>query len=985
MKSKFKWIFSLLLALSMQIVLAQEKTVTGVVSDAAGPIPGVNVLVKGTKRSIQTDFDGKYAIQAKVGEALVFSYIGMKETSVTVGAANTVNVKLATSSQTLEEVVVVGYGTQTRAKVVQSSKVVGSAAMENLTVLSPQQMLQGQAAGVQVVQSSGLLGGATVVKIRGNASITAGGRPLYVIDGVPLNDGLFTNGQGGQSLNPLLEINPNDIETQTVLKDAAATAIYGSRGSNGVILITTKRGKLNQAARVTVEQTLSVSKATDLLSMMNGTQYRAFKTLRGDNPANFQNDDYDWQAGVLRDGVSKGTNVSVSGGSEKTTYYAGLGRTDLQGFIFGNNLSSTNGKLSVNTEVNDRISIGGNLSYSEVNNDRVGSENSTFAPLTAAYLQSPWISPYDADGMLQRLPGFIPNVVAIETFDTNESKTTRAFGNLFAEFQILKGLKYKADFGIDRLLLEQKERSLEINSPGGYGYYSTAIQNKYVVTNTLSYEKAFGRHSLSGVVGSTYEQNDVIQATVEAIDFASDLQLNVTSGATKTTTDSRTNNSRLNGYFARVAYDFDSKYLFEVSGRRDGSSRFAENNKYGEFWALSGGWNIANEEFMSNVKLFSDLKLRASIGTSGNDRVGDFAFFPLYSGGTAGAYNGAPGFNLTQPENKDYRWEQSKTTNLGLDVAFLNNRVRLSVDAYIKTTTDLILNVPIPATNGFTVLTANAGSMENRGLEFDLSTLNIDTKDFKWRTSINVGINKNKVLELPGASVGADGKRFIGLTNQRAIEGASVNEFFLVRYVGVNAQTGDAEWLDVDGNATTTPTDSDRVRVGSANPDFTGGITNTFNYKNFDLNILGNFSVGNLIFVDGQRFTDNLRGDFNKGTAVLDYWTTPGQNAYAPSLTSATRALFNRRSTAQLKDGSFLRINNVTLGYNLNSSIFKDSKFFTSARLFATTTNLYTFKKKELKGIDPEVTNSIGNQAQGETFFTPPQSQSYLLGVKLTF
>jgi TonB-linked SusC/RagA family outer membrane protein len=985
MKSKFKWILTLLIALSMQFSFAQEKTVTGVVSDASGTLPGSNVMVNGKNRSTQTDSEGRYAIQAKAGEVLVFSFIGLEAQSKVVGASNVLNVKLVPASQSLEEVVVVGYGTQKRSKVVQSSKVVGSTAMENLTVLSPQQMLQGQAAGVQVVQSSGLLGGATVVKIRGNASITAGGRPLYVIDGVPLNDDLLTNGQGGQSLNPLLEINPNDIETQTVLKDAAATAIYGSRGSNGVILITTKRGKLNQAARVTFEQTLSVSKATDLLSMMNGTQYRAFKTLRGDNPANFNNDDYDWQAGVLRDGVSKGTNFSVSGGSDKTTYYAGFGRSDLQGFIIGNNLSSTNGKLSLKTEVNDRISIGGNLSYSEVINDRVGSENSTFAPLTAAYLQSPWISPYDANGKLQRLPGFIPNVVAIETFDTNQSKTTRAFGNLFAEFQILKGLKYKADFGIDRLLLEQKQRSLEINSPGGNGYYNTAIQNKYVVTNTLSYDKAFGRHNLSGVLGSTYEQNNVMQATVAAIDFASDLQLNVTSGATKTTTDSRTNDSRLNGYFARVAYDFDSKYLFEVSGRRDGSSRFAENNKYGEFWALSGGWNIANEEFMTNVKLFSDLKLRASIGTSGNDRVGDFAFFPLYSGGTGGAYNGAPGFNLTQPENKDYRWEQSKTTNLGLDVAFLNNRVRLSVDAYIKTTTDLILNVPIPSTNGFTVLTANAGSMENRGLEFDFSTLNIDTKDFKWRTSINVGINRNKVLELPGASPGADGKRFIGQTNQRAIEGASVNEFFLVRYVGVNSQTGNAEWLDVNGNVTTTPTDSDRVRVGTANPDFTGGITNTFNYKNFDLNILGNFSVGNLIFVDGQRFTDNLNGDFNKGTAVLDYWTTPGQNAYAPSLTSATRAIFNRRSTAQLKDGSFLRINNVTLGYNLNSSIFKDSKFFTSARLFATATNLYTFKKKELKGIDPEVTNSIGNQAQGETFFTPPQSKSYLLGVKLTF
>jgi TonB-linked SusC/RagA family outer membrane protein len=986
MRSKFKWIFSLLLALSMQFAFAQEKTVTGKVTDESGSLPGVNVAVKGTAKGTQTDVDGSYVIKAKSGDVLIFTFIGMVNSSVTVGESSVVNVKLTSSSQTLEEVVVVGYGTQRRSKVVQSSKVVGNGALDNLTVLSPQQMLQGQAAGVQVVQSSGVLGAATVVKIRGNASITAGGRPLYVIDGVPLNDIAFSNAQGGQALNPLLEINPNDIETQTVLKDAAATAIYGSRGSNGVILITTKTGKKNQPAKVTFEQTLSVSRATDLLSMMDGEQYRRFKTLRGDDPADFLTDDYDWQAGVTRDGVSRGTNLSVSGGSDKTTYYVGFGRSDQEGFIIGNKLSSTSGKISLNTEVNDRIKVGGNFSFSEVNNDRVGSENSTFAPLTAAYLQSPWISPYDSQGQLTQLAGFIPNVIAIETFDTNQAKTTRAFGNLFAEVQLYKGLKYKADFGIDRLLLEQKERSFEINSPGGYGYYSTNIQNKYVVTNTLSYEKTIAEHSLSGILGTSYEQNDITSATVEAINFASDLQLNVISGAEKTTTSSSTQNSRLNGYFARVAYDFDSKYLFEASGRRDGSSRFAENKKFGNFWALSGGWNMINEEFMSNANFFSDLKLRASIGTNGNDRVGDFAFFPLYSGGTGGAYNGAPGFTNTQPENKDYRWEQSKTTNIGLDLGFLNNRITLSVDAYYKKTTDLILNVPIAGSNGFTVITANAGSMENKGLEFDLSTLNIDSKDFKWRTTLNISTNKNKVLELPGASVGPDGNRFIGGgSSQRAIEGYSVNTFFLVRYVGVNAQTGNAEWLDINGNVTTAPTDNDRVIVGDANPEFYGGINNTFNYKNFDLNIFANFSYGNEIYVDGQRFTDNLTNDFNKTSKVLDYWTTPGQNAYTPSLTSSTRAIFARRSTNQLKDASFLRINNVTFGYNLSSSIFKDSNFFTSARIYATATNLYTFKKKEMVGVDPETTSTVANLGQGETFFTPPQSKTYLLGVKLTF
>jgi TonB-linked SusC/RagA family outer membrane protein len=984
MKFKIKWIYTLLLALSMQFSFAQEKTVSGVVSDGTGPIPGANVIVRGTKNGVQTDFDGKYAIKAKVGDVLVITFVGMQDATAKVGASNTINVKLQ-GGNTLDEVVVVGYGSQKRSKVIQSSKIVSNAAMENLTVLSPQQMLQGQAAGVQVVQSSGVLGAATVVKIRGNASITAGGRPLYVIDGVPMNDASFTSAQGGQALNPLLEINPNDIESQTVLKDAAATAIYGSRGSNGVILITTKTGKKNQPAKVTFENNLSITRATDLLPMMNGEQYRTFKRLRGDNPASFLNDDYDWQSGVTRDGVSRGTNLSISGGNDKTTYYVGFGRNDQEGFIIGNALSSTNGKISINSDVNDKIKIGGNLSYSEVINDRVGSENSTFAPLTAAYLQSPWISPYDKDGKLVRLPGFVPNVLAIEEFDTNEAKTTRAFGNIFAEVQLIEGLKYKVDFGMDRLLLEQKSRSLNINSPDGSGSYSTDIQNKYVVTNTLGYDKIIGRHTFNALIGSTYEQTDIMSAAVSATNFASDLQLNVISGALKGTTSSSTLNSRLNGYFSRVSYDFDQKYLLELSARRDGSSRFAQDRKYGNFWAVSGGWNVINESFMSNVTVLSDLKLRASVGTTGNDRVGDFQFFPLYSGGVSGAYNNSPGFQITQPENTDYRWEQSKTTNIGLDVAVLNNRLRLSVDAYYKKTTDMILNVPIAATNGFTVLAANAGSMENKGLEFDLSSVNIDSKNFKWRTSLNVSTNVNKVLDLPGASLGPDGRPFVGGTSQRAIVGESINTFFLVRYVGVNPQTGNAEWLDKDGKITISPTDNDRVIVGDANPKFSGGITNTFNYKNFDLNILANFSYGNDIFIDGQRFTDNPRGDFNKSTLLLDYWTTPGQNAYAPSLTSPTRANFDRRSTNQMKDGSFLRINNITLGYNLNSEIFKNSSFFTSARIYFTTTNLYTFKNKELAGIDPEVTNTIGNLGQGETFFTPPQSKNYLLGVKLTF
>ncbi|WP_300977135.1 TonB-dependent receptor [Flavobacterium sp.] len=993
MRSKFKWIFSLLLAMSMQFVFAQEKIVSGTVTDETGAVPGVNVVISGTKTGTQTGFDGKYSIKAKQGDVLVFSFLGMDTQRKTVGASSVIDVAMAGSVKLQEVVVTVAYGTQSKKKLVQANKIVTAESIENVVALSPQELLQGQAAGVQVVNSSGVLGSATQVKIRGNASISGGGRPLFVIDGVPMNDLQLTTAQGGQALNPLLEINPNDIESMTVLKDASATAIYGSRGSNGVVLITTKKGKKGQATRITFDQTLSISESTDELRLMNGDQYRRFKTLRNngttDNPANFLPGNVDWFDALSRTGVSNDTNVGVSGGSEKTSFYVGFGRSDQQGFILGNNFEITSGRVSIDHEANDYVKIGANMSYAETKNDRVGSENSTFAPFTGAALIAPWAPIYLADGSFAPASGFIPNLVAIETLDINDANTTRFTGNVFAEVKLLKGLKFKTDFGVDRSFLEQFQRSFEINSPTGYGYNDISTQNKYVVTNTLSYDKVFmEKHSVSALLGSTYEQNEVRVARLEATGFASDLLLNLTSGATKTLTTTFTQNSRLNGYFARINYDYDKKYLLELTGRRDGSSRFAEDYKYGLFWAAGFAWNAKQEAFLQDSSVISDLKLRASIGTAGNDRVGDFQFFPLYSGGAGGAYNNTPGFSYTQPANNTYRWELSKTINLGTDISLFDSRVNLSVDVYDKKTTDLILSPPIPATNGFNTITGNFGSMQNRGIEIDLNTVNIKTPNFEWSTSFNIARNDNKVLSLPGAAVDLDGNRFVtGSASQRAIEGYSINTFFLIRYKGVNPQTGDAEWLDKAGNVTTTPTANDRVIAGDANPDFVGGITNTFKYKNFDLNIFANFSYGNDIFVDGQRFTDNITagGDFNKDPRVLDYWTTPGQVAYAPSLTSATRATFNQRSTAQLKDGSFLRLKNITLGYNLPKAIFERIGFISSVRLYGTVTNLYTFKSDELKGIDPETTSTLANLGAGETFFTPPQFKSYLLGAKLTF
>lgn len=382
----------------------------------------------------------------------------------------------------------------------------------------------------------------------------------------------------------------------------------------------------------------------------------------------------------------------------------------------------------------------------------------------------------------------------------------------------------------------------------------------------------------------------------------------------------------------------------------------------------------------------SYLKLKGNYGTSGNDRINDFDFLESFSGGNLGDYNGNSGLIHTRAPNPDLKWEVSKSYDIGAEFGFLNNRIKFGIDYYNKKTEDLLLDVPIQDANGLSLVRKNAGKMVNKGFDIDLSTVNVKTNSFEWTTSINFGINKNEVLSLPGASVDPDGRKFVsGGSFQRAIEGHSVNTFFLIRYNGINPQTGNAEWLDKNGNPTTTPTSDDRVIVGDANPDFTGGLSNTMKWKNFDLNFLINFSYGNDIYVHGLQFTDRVGGGFNKRVEMMDYWKQPGDNAHAPSMASATRNTFQQASTAQLKDGSYARLKNVTVGYTLPKLMTEQIGFVDSVRLYFTAVNLYTLKKDELKGIDPEVSNRSTNLGQGETFFSAPQSKTFLIGARLTF
>ena len=974
-------------------LFAQQKTVTGTVSEENGPLPGATIIIKGSTVGTQTDFDGNYSIQASSTDVLTFSYVGFEPQNIIVGNQTAINVSLE-AGNSLDEVVVVAFGTQTKKKSIQSIASVNAEALRDIPANSPQELLQGQAAGVQVVQSSGVLGAAPTIKIRGVASVSSGARPLFVVDGVPLNDTDLTSNQGAnQGLNPLANINPNDIENISVLKDASATAIYGSRGSNGVVLITTKSGTKGGETTVTLNVSTAVSQSTDTFDMLNGDQYRQYAVDAGYfgdvTTDDLPQGDFDWIDGVTRSGISKNIDASVSGGSEKTSFFISTNFKNEDGFIIGNALDRRAGRININHQANDWLNIAANIGITNNKFDRVGAENNTAAPLTSAYLIRPWVQPRDEEGAFVNT-GFIQNTIAIETLDINNADQTRTTGNVNLKADITDYLSFTTSFGIDRVIIEEQRRSFEINTPGGSASDFYAQDNRWVSTNTLNFDKTFGdKHDIGALVGMSFEENSIRQAFVAGTGFVSDSDINVTSAAEKTSTTSSATANSLVGYFARANYAYDDKYILEGSLRRDGSSRFGANNRFGTFFAIGAGWNLSEEKFLEDVSWINNLKLRGSYGTNGNDRIGNFSSLATYAGGIEGQYNNNAGLAPGSLGNPDLRWERSKSFDIGISGSFLKNRITFAVDYYKKNTDDLILNVPVSvsAFSGPNSRPANVGEIENRGFDVSLTTDNFRGKDFSWTTSINVGINENEVISLPGAAVDDQGREFVaGSNSQRAIVGESVNTFFLVRYNGVNSQTGDAEWLDRDGNLTTTPTPDDRVIAGNANPDFVGGITNTFKYKNFDLNVLANFSVGNDIYIDGLRFTDNAASaSFNHRTTVLDVWTQPGDNAYVPAFDSPTFGTFAQRSTLQLRDGSFLRMKNVTLGYTLGKDALGALEFFKSIRLYATATNLLTIKGDDLKGIDPEVTDTSAALGQGETFFTPPQSKSFLFGATFQF
>ncbi|MEZ0486445.1 SusC/RagA family TonB-linked outer membrane protein [Fibrella aquatica] len=1023
---------SLLLVSSVwTMCFAQDRNITGKItsSDDGSPIPGVSVLVKGTTRGASSDASGNYSLSVPAGKVtLVYSFIGSSTQEIVVGNQSVINVALANESRQLSEVVVTGYGSQIKRDLTGNIAKIRPSDIQDQPVTSFDQAIQGKAAGVQVNAGSGKLGQGIQVNIRGKSSVSASNQPLYVVDGTPVTtDNLSFN---AAATNPLSDINPQDIESIEILKDASAGAIYGSRAANGVVLITTKKGKSGRT-NVTFGIQRGSSTPTRKVQFLNTEQYVDFyrkaaansDRIDGLDPADpdsyttYMEDFYvtqglgtfgtanqastNWGDLAYQDAPFGQYDMNINGGNDKTTFYLSGQILDQQGILIGNALKRYSGRVNLDHKISDRFRVGFNTGLSRTLNQRLSGDRQFDNPVQMVALppMTPSIDP--ATGLPAGTP---PGDISIPYYynpivnigNSNFNTTVyRNISNVYGQLGIAKGLSFRSEFGLDVLnqqeeLYYSSKTQRNSGSPLGEGSNRYVRVENYTTNNFLNYNTAFGQHTIDGVAGMSYQQSQTRANLAEGQDFPSDAYKQIASAARKTNASSSATDYRFLSYFARANYKFNDRYLLGVSARLDGSSRFGRDSRYGFFPAVSAGWVLTEENFLKNVGAVSFLKIRASYGRTGNAEIQNFPQLGLFTGDAG--YAGLPGQRPSQLANPDLKWETTDQADIGLDFGFLNNRINGEIDYYNKQTTGLLLNVNVPGTSGFATQFRNVGSLENTGFEFVLNTENT-TGAFRWTTSLNGAINRNKIKNLQGQVIEG------GLNSMsRAVEGQPLGVYFTPEFAGVDPANGNALWYknaevkDASGNVTSidrTTTSvynqAQRVVAGNPQPKFTGGVTNTFSYKGFSLSVFFNAVIGNNInFYGVGRFSSaNGRFEDNQTVDQLAAWTPQNTITDVPE----ARLFFNngaQPSTRFILDGSFVRLRNATLAYNLPKSVLSRVKL-NSVRVFVTGVNLLTFTN--YAGWDPEVNadDIVGNIAQGYDFYTAPQARTITGGINIGF
>ncbi|MBT8317910.1 MAG: TonB-dependent receptor [Lutibacter sp.] len=1041
MKTKFNGILTLLLALVVQFSFAQEKTISGTVTDGSGPLPGVTVLVKGTSNGTQTDFDGKFTIMASVGDVLRFSYMGMKSKDVKVGASSTLNVTMQEDANLLDEVIVTAYGTSTKEAFTGSASVIGSEDLAIRNVTSPIAAIEGKATGVQFTSASGQPGSSPGIIIRGVGTLNGNATPLYIVDGMQYEGALST-------------INQEDIASFTILKDAASTSLYGSRAANGVVLITTKSGtKGDIKASVSTQYGLVDRGIPNFEEITPGqyyeTMWEALKNSSagggdpayasanifsqlGYNPFDVPNDQIvgtdgrlnpnanviykglDWYDEMEQNAVRSNYNINIAGGGDKHKVFFSASYLDEEGYVVTTSFDRLTTRLNADFDVNDRISMGGSANITISNSTGPTSAGSgsivnpfgfaknigSVYPVYVNDLQGNLVLDAAGNPVFDNGEGYSEYNIntrpisqgrhALQELLLNDERTrNNTYGfRYYADFKIVDGLNFRVNYGrdINELLSKEYENNI-IGDAQPTGRYAETRSRREVenFNQILSYNKTFNDlHNLEITAG--HESFDrqfssmngmAIEQTAEGI-YEFDNFANIISLGGATT------NKTIEGYFLRANYNFDNKYYLSASARRDGSSVFSADARWGNFYSVGASWRIDQEDFMENVTFVDDLKLRGSYGEVGNDDLGDFFLSQPRYGLTSNA--ASPAIIWSEIGNANLQWETVESFDVALEFGLFDNLIDGSIEYYKRNSSDLLYDLPIALSNGLNSYPANVADMYNSGWEVGLTGHLVNTLDFKWDLTLQGSTFKNEITSLPDPFVNGSKRWEIGRSRY---------DFFLLHTAGVDPATGDQLFLmfeiDDDGNSvpvldangeqetTNDWQDTERAYTGDSTlPDLLGSITNSFSYKGFNLNVLITYGIGGKVLDNGYSAMMHS-GTFGRSyhPDILNAWRAPGDVTSVPRLENGNVDLVQSQSTRFLTDASFWALKNINLGYSFDSSI-TNKIGVDNLRLSVTGENLFLKSKRD--GLDPQY--SLAGTAAGNDF---NPSRIFSVGLNVSF
>jgi TonB-linked SusC/RagA family outer membrane protein len=1000
---KIALFLSILLFMGTLVVNAQTRAITGTVTSADDglPIPGVSILVKGTTLGTVTNIDGDFTLQVpQSAQVLVFSFVGMATQEIEIGSNTTINVTLSPDNLGIEEVVVTGYGVTRKVAFTGSATTVDEQDLSRKTDADPIRALQGSVAGLAMSAETGQPGGYNSVLIRGLGSFNSGTQPLYVVDGVPISTGAFGMRTGeSQTINPLASLNPNDIESISVLKDATATSIYGARASNGVIVISTKQGKGGETTfNLKVKSGFSTIPERNDYRQLDRVEWLDFLATMSANTGWIENkSDFDesmltdpdwfglvhvdantdWYDEVTRTGITQDYNLDVNGGGNNTKFFLSGGYYDEQGIVIGKDMKRYSGRFNLENTVNKYVSLGLNFtaSYSQINS---GSGGGYFSdPITQSYMQLPVEPVKLADGSwnMETSNGYNPVAQRSYYGDKSYSQQFKAIVSPWVSIKFLDNFTLMSRYGMDYFNLKEFGRWSFLQPQGAdmnmLGEEGNNYRTLWTWTNTLNYVKSIGKHNFNVLVGQEAQKARDEDAYLAGSNFPVDLVFTIENAAEPSDASTSFSDYALSSFFSKVEYDFDSKYYLSGSLRYDGSSRFGANNKWAPFWSAGGKYRIINEPFMESLSSWlSNLTIRASIGTSGNQDVGWYQALGLYGFGYN--YKNNPGMIPSQIANPDLKWEQTQKFNVGTEIT-LFDILSFDVDYYIDRTTNMLFSVPLSRTTGFASIMQNVGEMKNSGIEAAVNVVAFNRKDFTWNINFNITHNKNEIVKLSTDLP-------IEATYTIREVGHPYYTFKMKEYAGVDPETGEQLWYKgEEGTETTTNyNEAGKRYMGAADPKVYGGLGNSFKIFDFDLSFQLKYSLGGQVYNSAARYDENINNPWGNTTKYVydNMWREAGDITQVPA---PVYGAVTSHSSRFLMDGSYIKLNTLQLGYTIPSTLTNRVNI-SSLRVYISGDNLKAWTLgDDFRGLDPETSRD------GIIWWQYPIARKLLFGVNISF